>query len=635
MASSIFGIGISGLGAAKAGLLTTGHNIANASTPGYNRQEIIQTPGLAQRTGSGYFGQGVNVSDVRRAYDSLLQAQSWQAQSSSSHLDSLSAQLSRIDSLLADPTVGLSPALSAFFGAVNDIASHPSDGAARQGLLSQAQVLSSRFKEIDGQFEAQRNDVTRSMVSIVGEVNSISSQISEINGRIVRLTSTGSSNQAPNDLLDQRDQLVSDLSRLVKVQVVRQDDNGYNVYLGSGQAIVLKDGASRLKVADGDEDPRKQQIVLDGPGADVKMRTSDLLGGQLGGLLEFRETALDPAQNALGRVAMALASGFNDQHRLGQDSSGRAGTNLFALGAPRALPNGLNSGNAVIGAGISSYSALTTSDYRLKYDGSNYSVMRMSDGNVTSFASLPQTIDGVSLSLTSGAMAAGDMFLIEPTRAGVAGLGVLIKDVGRLAAAAPIRTAASLLNPSAARVSAGTVNAQNPLDANLQSPVSITFTTAGVFNVSGTGTGNPLGVAHTDGGDISYNGWTIQISGTPAAGDVFTIGPNTGGVGDNRNALALAGLQGRLTLDGGTETLQGAYAQVVSQVGNQAQEARVSGFAQTSLLASVETARQSASGVNLDEEAANLMRYQQAYQASGKIIAIAGQLFDTILSIGR
>jgi flagellar hook-associated protein 1 FlgK len=275
-----------------------------------------------------------------------LQAQFWQGQASASHLNTLGAQLGRIDSLLADPTVGLSPAMSAFFGSVNDVASHPSDGAARQGLLSQAQVLSSRFHQMDDQFEAQRNDVTRSMVSIVGEVNGLSAQISEVNSRIVRLTAAGSSSQAPNDLLDQRDQMVSNLSKLVKVQVVRQDDNSYNVYLGSGQAIVLKDGASKLAVIDGDEDPRKQQIVLKGPGADVKMRTSDLLGGQLGGLLEFRETSLDPAQNALGRIAMALASSFNDQHRLGQDGAGQAGGNLFSIGAPRALPNGLNSGNA-------------------------------------------------------------------------------------------------------------------------------------------------------------------------------------------------------------------------------------------------------------------------------------------------
>jgi flagellar hook-associated protein 1 FlgK len=332
---------------------------------------------------------------------------------------------------------------------------------------------------------------------------------------------------------------------------------------------------------------------------------------------------------------MTLASSFNDQHRLGQDSTGQAGTDLFAVGSARALPNGLNKGTAVIGASITNYSALTTSDYRIKYDGSNYTVMRMSDSTTSTFASLPQTVDGVTLALSSGAMAAGDSFLIEPTRAGVASLGVLISDVNRVAAGAPIRSAAALANTSAAKVSAGSVNPPAPVNANLKSPVTLTFTSAGTFDVSGTGTGNPAGVAYTDGGNITYNGWTIQISGTPVAGDVFTVGPNTSGVGDNRNALALAGLQSKMMLDGGAETLQGAYAQIVSDIGNRAQEASVNSAAQTSLLGSVETARQSGAAVNLDEEAANLMRYQQAYQASGKIIAIAGQLFDTILQLGR
>jgi flagellar hook-associated protein 1 FlgK len=635
MANPIFGIGISGLGAAQAGLLTASHNISNVNTQGYSKQEIVQSPALPQFTGGGFVGRGVNVSDIRRAYDGLLQAQSWQAQASASHLDSFSTQINRVDSLLANPDAGLSPALSAFFGAVQDVAANPSDAAARQGMLSQALSLSGRFQQLDGQFEAQRNDLNSSLTATVGQVNSLSAQIADLNGNIVRLSSTGAGHQAPNDLLDQRDQLVSNLSKLVRVQIVKQDNGTYNVFLGSGQPLVLKDGANTLAVVAGDEDPRKQQVVLQGAGATIKMRSSDLSGGQLGGLLDFRDNALDPAQNALGRIAMALTASINDQQKLGQDRNGQIGTDLFKAGSPQVLSNGLNNGTAVIGASISSYSALTTSDYRMKYDGTNYTVTRLSDNNVTTFAGFPQTIDGVTLTLGSGAASAGDSFLIEPTRAGATGMGVLLSDVNRIAAAAPIRTAAALTNTSSATVSAGSVNTPSPVNTNLQSPVTITFTSASAFSVSGTGTGNPGGVAYTAGGDITYNGWTIQIKGTPAAGDVFTIGPNTSGVGDNRNALAMAGLQTRTLLSGGTDTLQSAYAQIVSEIGNQAQEAAVTGAAQTSLLGSVEAARTSATGVNLDEEAANLMRYQQAYQASGKIIALAGQLFDTILQLGK
>lgn len=759
MASSIFGIGISGLSAAQAGLLTAGHNISNVNTQGYNRQEVVQTPALPQYTGGGFFGRGVDVSEVRRAYDALLEAQSWQAQATASHLDGFSKQINRIDGVLANPEVGLSPALTAFFGSVHDVAANPSDAAARQGMLSQAQALSGRFHQLDNQFEAQRNDVNSSMAAMVGQINSISSQIADLNGQIVRLSSSGTGQQLPNDLLDKRDQLVTNLSKFVQAHVVRQDSGSYNVFLGSGQPLVLKEGASLLKVVVGDEDPHKQQVVLQGAGAAIKMRAADLAGGQLGGLLQFRDDALDPAQNALGRIAMALAASFNDQHKLGQDLSGRMGTNLFAAGTSQVLANGLNTGNASFGATITDYAALTTSDYRMKYvgtfsaattsvsgaftgialgagetyamnittslgtvnlftqtngvvtaadidqalsantaalaaigvvqtagsaalgtlvlsnaagnditttvanatgaggfaavnssfgSGSNstatrgtagspvhYDLTRLSDNTVTTLTGMPQTIDGVTLTLTSGAPAAGDSFLIQPTRIGASGMAVLISDINRIAAAAPIRSSASLNNSPGAAISSGSVNTPGPANGNLQNPVTITFTSGAAFNVSGSGSGNPAGVAYTAGGNISYNGWTVQISGSPAAGDVFTIGPNTGGVGDNRNVLSLAALQSKAMLVGGNASLQSAYAQLVSEVGNQAQEANVTGAAQNSLLASVEEARQSASAVNLDEEAANLMRYQQAYQASGKIIAMAGQLFDTILQLGR
>jgi len=235
----------------------------------------------------------------------------------------------------------------------------------------------------------------------------------------------------------------------------------------------------------------------------------------------------------------------------------------------------------------------------------------------------------------AGAANAGDAFLIEPTRAGATSLAVLVTDTSKIAAAAPIRTAAATANLGDAAISAGTVNSPPPPNANLQQLVTITFTGATTFNVSGVGTGNPTGVTYTSAGNISYNGWTIQITGTPRAGDVFTIGPNTNGSGDNRNALALAQVQTGGLLDGGRSTLQSAYAQLVSDVGNKTRAAQVTADAQAKLLDQTTAARESVSGVNLDEEAANLLRYQQAYQASAKVLAIASTLFDSILEIGK
>jgi flagellar hook-associated protein 1 FlgK len=232
-------------------------------------------------------------------------------------------------------------------------------------------------------------------------------------------------------------------------------------------------------------------------------------------------------------------------------------------------------------------------------------------------------------------MAAGDSFLIRPTVDGAKAFGVAISDTSLIAAAAPIRTAAISANSGTGSITAGSVNAPPPPNANLQQPVTITFTSATTFDVSGTGTGNPTGLTYTPGATIGYNGWSAQIAGAPASGDSFTVAPNTGGVGDNRNALLLGALQTSNTLAGGTTTYQGGYSQLVSSVGNKTNELNVSSTASGNLLTSMVQAQQSISGVNLDEEATNLLRYQQAYQAAGKVMQIASQLFNTLLTLGN
>ncbi|HXC40391.1 MAG TPA: flagellar hook-associated protein FlgK [Burkholderiales bacterium] len=630
MANSILGIGISGLSAAQAGLQTTSHNITNVNTPGYSRQSILQANNLPQYTGAGYFGRGVSVTDVRRSYDAFLQAQSWQAQASSAQMQTFSDQISQVDSLLGDSSAGLSPAISSFFNSVQDLASNPSDYAARQAMLSQAQALAARFQSINGQLDAQRSDVSSRVTDTVSQVNTLAAQIAAVNHRILASNAGSATQGQPNDLLDQRDELVSELSKLVNVQVNTASDGSYNVLIGNGQPLVMGDGASKLAVVAGDPDPAQVQVVVKGAAGTVKIASSNLSGGQLGGLLSFRDTALNTAQNALGRIAVALSTAFNDQNKLGQDLNGNLGGNIFNAGQPLTFSTAANTGTATLTAGMSSYGALTGSDYQLSYDGTNYTLKRLSDGNVSTFASLPQSVDGVTLSIASGSMAAGDSFLIEPTRAGAGGMRMAITDPSLIAAAQPIQAAAALGNSGTVAADSTTVSGPPP-DPNLQQTVTITFTSPTTFDVSGTGTGNPTGLTYTPGGSISFNGWTLQMSGVPAAGDTLTVKANTGGGGDNRNALALANLQ-NAALVGGT-SLQNAYVQLVSAVGNQAQDAKVASGAQAALFSSVEQARQGVSGVNLDEEAANLLRYQQAYQAAGKIIAMAGTLFDTILKL--
>lgn len=382
-------------------------------------------------------------------------------------------------------------------------------------------------------------------------------------------------------------------------------------------------------------------------------------GGNVGGLLAFRSQSLDTAQNSLGLVAMGLAGTFNQQHQLGQDLNGALGDNFFTQPTPVINFNSGNTGTAAIDPPvIADYAALTGSDYSLTYGTGGYTLTRLSD-NTTIFANQatpnpappavpPPAIpswDGLTLgALTSGTPNVGDSFIIRPTVNGAANIGINLTDPAKIAAAAPIRTNATLANAGTGRISAGTVNTSSPVtpdpahpltDQNLRQPVTITFTSPTTFDVTGVGAGLPvIGVGYVSGNDISYNGWTTQITGAPASGDTFTVGPNSSASTDNRNALLLASLQTRNTLYGGTASYQGAYGLLVSQVGSKTREMEVTSKAQETLVKQTIQAQQAVSGVNLDEEAANLMRYQRAYQAAGKAMQIANTMFDTLLTLG-
>jgi flagellar hook-associated protein 1 FlgK len=485
--------------------------------------------------------------------------------------------------------------------------------------------------------------------SSVGVVNSYAQQIANLNQQIGIAQGAAGNQQPANDLLDQRDQLIGELNKIVKVSTVKQDDGSLNVFIGNGQTLVLGAQSFTMGAAPSLEDPERVEVGVSYGGSTILLPKGSLQGGTLGGLLAFRDETLDAAQNALGRTAIGLAQTFNDQHRLGMDLQGQLGGYFFnvagatGVSGQNAVPyakvvantqNNAASGNPTVT--LSNIANVTTSDYRLSYSVAGYSLTRLSD-NVSLFsgAALPQTADGLTI-VAPGAVTAGDSWLLLPTRNGARDIGVAISDTTKIAAAAPIMTSATFTNTGSGAISAGSVNAPPPPNANLQQPVTITFNNPPTtFAVNGVGTGNPAAVAYTSGANITYNGWTVQISGTPAVGDSFTVGNNAGGVADNRNALLLAGLQTQNTLAGGTTTYQGAYSQLVSFVGNKTREVEVTAKAQENLVLHTQQAQQALSGVNLDEEAANLMRYQQAYQAAGKMMQISTSLFDVLLGLGN
>jgi flagellar hook-associated protein 1 len=643
MATGIFNIALSGLNAAQMGLLTTSHNISNASTPGFNRQQILQSTVTPMFTGSGFIGQGTNVETVQRVYNQFLSSQLLSAQTGAAEMASYQAQIDQIDNMLADSNAGLSPALADFFKGVNAVAANPSDMSARQSMLSASQALVSRFQSIDQRLQEIRDGVNSQVGNEVSAINSYAQQIAQVNQKIV-LAQAATSNQPPNDLLDQRDQLVSLLNKEIRVTTVTQSDGTFSVFIGNGEPLVVGSVNYTMQAAPAVGDPGKMVVSLVAPsGAATVIPESQITGGTLGGLVSFRSQTLDLAQNSLGRIALTLAQNFNDQHRLGQDLTGALGGNYFdiSLAGPTVLISSHNTGTGAPTATVASVGNLTTSDYQLTYNGGgNYTLIRLSDNAVLlNAAALPLTVDGLTFA-AAGAPNANDSFIIQPTRAAAANVAVAITDPRAIAAAAPIRTGASLANTGKGSIDAGSVNGPPPPNANIQHSVTVTFNTANNFSVFDNTSATLLspvgGIAYNpaNGATVTYNGWTVHLSGAAAALDTFTIDAHSAGVADNRNMQLLGALQTQNTMAGGTASYQSAYAQLVGAVGTTANQVKVTGQAQQTLADQAQTSRDQVSGVNLDEEAANLLRYQQAYQASAKIFDIAGKLFDQILAMG-
>lgn len=673
MSTGILSIGVSGIAAAQLGLLATEHNVTNANTPGYTRQRTMQATNIPVNTGSGTIGQGVRVQTIERMYDKYLSAQVNNAQTQVSQLDAYSSEINQIDSMLADPNAGLSPALQDFFSGVQQVASNASSLSARQSMISSAQTLTQRFHDLDTRLAQLGDEVNGRIVDAVSSVNMYASQIADINQRII--VSEAGFGQPANDLLDQRDQMINELNKLVKVTTGTNADGSFNVFIGNGQQLVVGTQVQTMTATTSSADPTKIAVGLQTAGGALELPDSLITGGQLGGLLSFRSGALGDATNELGRVASSLALTFNAQYGLGQDLLGRIAGDagfvgqFFTLSAPNVVPNASNLGAGSLSATFAAPTApgapnfsgnfstnLTTSDYQVAFGAAGaYSVTRLSDNQTVASGVGPFPIstnfDGISLNIaTSGA--SGDKFIIQPFTGAARNIGVdsnVIADPRLINAAAPVKVTQGIANTGAMTISQGIVGNGYAVPTP---PVTLTTTATFLQNVpagwtatysDGTtqslaGSNVPLtnvtGAVTATLAKLSFSGMSFDINGTPAAGDSFVVGRNTAGVQDGRNAILFANLQTQNTVAGGTATFQSAYARMVADNGIRARDAKVQGDAQTAVLNSAQATRDALSGVNLDEEAANMLKFQQAYQASSKILEIGNKLFDTILSLG-
>lgn len=642
--SGMLSIALTGINAAQAGLTTTSHNISNANVTGYNRQQIVQGTNDPLATGVGFIGQGTNVNTVTRIYSQYLQGQVLAADSLHSQYDTYSSQISQIDNLLANDSAGLSSSLQAFFNGVQQAANSPSSIPSRQSMLSASDAMVSRFHDLYNRVEEIRSGVEQQISSTVSSINDLTSQIASLNQQIMVVQS--GDGQPPNDLMDQRDELITSLNKLIKVSVTNTSDGKVNVFVGNGQPVVVGSDSFQLGAAPSQEDPSKLAVgftLTKSPLTIQEIPDNLITGGTIAGLLSFRSDALDSAENALGKIAVGLVSSFNAQHALGQDLNGNLGQNYFTplnvdVQNLKNTSTGVSS-TATITASVTNLGQIQAEDYVLTYDGSNYTLTRKSDNSVVgtaAAASTSMTVDGVTIS-GLGTMVSGDRVLVQPTHNAAGNIALAITDPRMIAAASPVTTAATNTNTGTGAITAGSLNSVTGIP--LSSNITLTFdATTNQFNVTGatpaTIAYNPSTSATGQSVTLTSPSISFTLSGVPKTGDSFTIANNTSGVSDNRNALLLAGLQTKKVLDNGGSNFTYSYSQMVSNVGTLAHSASTNLAAQQTLLTEAQGKQQSVSGVNLDEEAANLIRYQQAYQASARVLTIASQLFNQILSIG-
>ena len=623
--SSIFGIDLSALQAFQQAIEVTSNNVANASTPGYDEESIELDAALPQDAGGFAIGSGVNVEGVTRAFNQAAVTQLNTSQSSLSQLNALQNYTSQIDNLFGTTAGGLTTALQNYYNGWSAVADNPTSSAARQALLGDASALAANLNSTSSQLQEMNSDVNTRITADVNQINSIGTQISALNTQIAQSSGSG---QAPNQLLDQRDQLVSNLSQLVGVTTTSNTDGSINVYLGNGQPLVLDQNTYQLSTVPNEFNA--SQLEVASTASDGASISSAITSGDLGGLLSARTQAIDPAMNQLGQIATAVAQSANTQQASGLDLYGQLGPALFSIGGPVATASSANTDATTASATISNVGALTSDNYLLSYTGGTYTLTDTTTGaNVAltgaGTSTSPLTASSVGLSIVlSGTPASGDQFLVQPTAQAAATIGVSITDPSDLAAAGAIQTSASDGNTGGAAISAGTVI--DPTNPKLLDTTTIQFLTPTTYSVNGVGS-----FAYTSGGNVDLNGWQVQITGTPAAGDTFTVQSNAGGTGDNTNALAAANQQTTGVLSNGTLSASGAVSELISGAGALAQQVNTAQTAQTAVNTQASTNVQSISGVNLDEEAASLMQWQQAYQASAQALSVANGLFTTFI----
>ena len=629
MSSGLMGVGRSALMAAYAQLQTTGHNIANAATPGFSRQEAVNVTAGADFTGAGYIGRGVNVGEVRRRYDRFVADEVAAGTAAASADQARAAQVERLESLFADPEAGVGAAFDAFNSALADVADRPTDLAARTVALSRADGLAARVRELDAGVSEVGATIEGRLQQGVRSANDAFTRLAHLNEQMMTATAAG---RAPNDLLDTRDALLGQINQSLRATFHVAENGTVNVFSAGGQGLVVGTRAARLSMQPDATDATRSQVTLQADGASIPMSAASLAGGELSGLLRARDDDLAAVRARVGQMAGAVAGAFNRQQQAGVDLRGAPGEALFATGAPQAAAAAINQGSAAFSVSVSDASRLKASDYRIDFDGASYRVTRLADDQeVAAFAppaaGAPIRLDseGLALKLDSGTSTAGDRFAVRSASVLAAGLQRTLRAPEGLAAAVSMVPQVGASNAGSVQVQAFSAD---PAATGASASLAVRFSSPTTYDVPGA-TPPVAGAAYTPGQPIRLAGWSMTLAGTPVAGDTVTVLKTAVPATDNRNARELVALSRAPLVDGSSVT--DAYGAAIAEVGARSQSAQATGALSQRLLDAAQAARADVSGVNLDEEAARLLQHQQAYQAAAKVIQTAQSMFDSLL----
>lgn len=648
----ILNIGTQALQANLVALQTAGNNIANVNTVGYSRQKAVLQTVPGQFTGGGYIGKGVSVQTIERNFSAFLTRQATLATSTQASDTTRADKLAQLEGIFPGGASGLGASINDMLNAFSDVASAPTDLTARTVALTRVDETAARMRAASQSLDDLQAGVSQELSQKVNAINSLAQSIADVNGEIAKTNGTG---QPPNDLLDRRDQLIRELNQYVQTSSVAADDGTVGVFIGGSQALVLgTDAATVSLVKDEFGDTLKNKLAINRSGVSIPMDENTLGGGEVSGLLRFQNSDLNEGRNLLGRLTLAVSTSMNDQHKLGLDMDGKVGGNLFSptvfTGAnvmQPVAPATLNTGNAALGLSISDTSKFVASDYEVNFTSATTgTITRRSDGVITSFPQVPPTtapvlatLDGLSISMPAPTNTpnSGDRFLLKPFSTSAGSISSQFSTPRALAVASPIATTATSTNKGSLAVASLTAKTlATPSDT-----YSVTFTgpnTYDIVNVT-TATTVATGQPFVAGQAITYDpggipGWSLTLTGAAATGDSISVKPNPYPALSAGNATAMMNLRDASMFDGAA--LTDGYAGMISQIGIRTQSANYAATVSASIATNLEKDRAGVSGVNLDEEAAKLLQYQQAYQASAKMIQIAQNIFDTLMQgLGR